>query len=54
MLQCLDRPQRIAYILGDVFGLPSATAAVICETTHVTRAVTHAVTTGAPTLLEHG
>jgi RNA polymerase sigma factor (sigma-70 family) len=33
MLQCLDRPQRIAYIVGEVFGLPSATAALICETT---------------------
>ena len=33
MLQCLDRPQRIAYILGEVFGLPSETAALICATT---------------------
>jgi len=33
MLQCLDRPQRIVYILGEVFGLPSETAALICETT---------------------
>lgn len=33
MLQCLDRPQRMAYILGEVFGLPSQTAAFICDTT---------------------
>jgi RNA polymerase sigma factor (sigma-70 family) len=33
MLQCLDRPQRMAYILGEVFGLPSDAAAVICDTT---------------------
>lgn len=33
MLQCLDRPQRIAYILGEVFDLPSDMAAAICETT---------------------
>ena len=32
-LQCLDRPQRVAYILGEVFDLPSETAAAICETT---------------------
>jgi hypothetical protein len=33
MLQCLDRPQRMAYILGEVFGLPSDDAAVVCDTT---------------------
>jgi len=33
MLQCLDRPQRVAYILGEVFGLPSESAAAICTTT---------------------
>jgi RNA polymerase sigma factor (sigma-70 family) len=33
MLQCLDRPQRVAYILGEVFGLPSEPAALICDTT---------------------
>jgi RNA polymerase sigma factor (sigma-70 family) len=35
MLQCLDRPQRVAYILGEVFQLPSDTAAAICDTTPV-------------------
>ncbi|HEY6416884.1 MAG TPA: RNA polymerase sigma factor [Acidimicrobiales bacterium] len=33
MLQCLDRPQRVAYILGEVFQLPSDTAATISDTT---------------------
>jgi RNA polymerase sigma factor (sigma-70 family) len=33
MLQCLDRPQRVAYILGEVFQLPSETGAAICDTT---------------------
>jgi RNA polymerase sigma factor (sigma-70 family) len=33
MLQCLDRPQRVAYILGEVFQLPSETGAAICNTT---------------------
>ena len=33
MLQCLDRPQRVAYILGEVFQLPSDAGAVICDTT---------------------
>lgn len=33
MLQCLDRPQRVAYILGEVFQLPSDTGAAICDTT---------------------
>lgn len=32
MLQCLDRAQRMAYILGEVFGLPSETAAGLCDT----------------------
>jgi RNA polymerase sigma factor (sigma-70 family) len=33
MLLCLDRDHRLAYILSDVFDLPSADAAFICETT---------------------
>jgi hypothetical protein len=33
MLQCLDRPQRVAYILGEVFQLPSETGAAVCDTT---------------------
>ena len=36
MLQCLDRDHRLAYILTDVFGLPSADAAFICGITPVT------------------
>jgi hypothetical protein len=27
MLQCLDRPHRLAYILGEIFGLPGSEAA---------------------------
>src|SRR5207237_10557101 len=27
MLQCLDRPHRLAYILGEILGLPGAEAA---------------------------
>ena len=33
MLQCLDRPHRVAYILGEVFQVPSETGAAICDTT---------------------
>lgn len=33
MLQCLDRDHRLAYVLTDVFDLPSADAAVICGIT---------------------
>jgi RNA polymerase sigma factor (sigma-70 family) len=33
MLQCLDRPHRVAYILGEVFALPGDTAAAVCGTT---------------------
>jgi len=33
MLQCLDRPQRVAYILGEVFQLPSETGAAMCSIT---------------------
>jgi RNA polymerase sigma factor (sigma-70 family) len=36
MLQCLDRDHRLAYILTDVFGLPSADAALICGITSTT------------------
>lgn len=36
MLQCLDRPHRVAYILGEVFDLPSDTAAAVCDTTAAT------------------
>jgi RNA polymerase sigma factor (sigma-70 family) len=31
MLTCLDRDHRIAYVLADVFDLPHAEAAAICE-----------------------
>jgi RNA polymerase sigma factor (sigma-70 family) len=31
MLLCLDRDQRLAYVLSDVFELPSADAAYICD-----------------------
>ena len=31
MLLCLDREQRLAYVLGDVLGLRSEEAAAICE-----------------------
>lgn len=33
MLQCLDRDHRLAYILTDVFDLPSADAAFVCDIT---------------------
>jgi RNA polymerase sigma factor (sigma-70 family) len=33
MLLCLDRDHRIAYLLSDVFDIPSADAAYICDTT---------------------
>jgi RNA polymerase sigma factor (sigma-70 family) len=33
MLTCLDRPLRIAYILGEVFGVSSVDGAWICDTT---------------------
>jgi RNA polymerase sigma factor (sigma-70 family) len=32
MLQCLDRDHRLAFILGDVFAMPSEQAADICDT----------------------
>jgi RNA polymerase sigma factor (sigma-70 family) len=31
MLLCLDRPHRLAYVLGDVFELPSEEAAMVLE-----------------------
>ena len=31
MLTCLDREHRLAFVLGSVFGLPGAEAAVVCE-----------------------
>jgi hypothetical protein len=58
MLQCLDRPQRVAYILGEVFGLPSESAALFrshpsfAAPDTVRRAVTGAVSR-ARTLLDH-
>lgn len=33
MLQCLDRNERVTYVLGHVFELPSAEAAWICDVT---------------------
>ena len=36
MLQCLDRTHRLAYVLGDVFDLPSDTAADIAGTSPAT------------------
>ena len=36
MLQCLDRDHRLAYILTDVFDLPSTDAAFICGITPTT------------------
>jgi RNA polymerase sigma factor (sigma-70 family) len=33
MLLCLDREQRLAYVLSDVFELPSADAAFVCGVT---------------------
>ncbi len=33
MLLCLDREHRLAYVLSDVFSLPSSEAAVICDIT---------------------
>ncbi len=32
MLLCLTRPARIAYLLGDLLGIPDSDAAQICET----------------------
>jgi RNA polymerase sigma factor (sigma-70 family) len=32
MLVCLDRDQRLAYVLSDVFDLPSNTGAYVCDT----------------------
>lgn len=34
VLQCLDRGERLVYLLGDVFGLPGELAAEVVETTH--------------------
>jgi RNA polymerase sigma factor (sigma-70 family) len=36
MLLCLDREQRLAYVLSDVFELPSETAAYVCDTSAAT------------------
>ena len=36
MLLCLDRDHRLAYVLSDVFDLPSADGAYICEVTPAT------------------
>jgi len=36
MLLCLDRDQRLAYVLSDVFELPSADAAYICDVSPAT------------------
>jgi RNA polymerase sigma factor (sigma-70 family) len=33
LLTCLDRPLRVAYVLGEVFGVSSADGAWICDTT---------------------
>lgn len=33
MLLCLDRDERLAYVLSDVFELPSSEASFICDTT---------------------
>ena len=33
MLLCLTRPQRAAYLLGDVLGMPDTTGAEICDIT---------------------
>ena len=33
LLTCLDRPARVAYVLGEVFELPAVEAAWICGTT---------------------
>lgn len=33
ILQCLDRSERITYVLGQIFDLPSAEAAWICDVT---------------------
>jgi RNA polymerase sigma factor (sigma-70 family) len=35
MLLCLDRDHRLAYLLSDVFDIPSSDAAYICDTTAV-------------------
>jgi len=35
MLLCLDRDHRLAYVLTDVFALPSSDAAFICDVTQV-------------------
>jgi RNA polymerase sigma factor (sigma-70 family) len=34
VLQCLDRGERLVYLLGDVFGLPGDLAAEVVGTTH--------------------
>jgi RNA polymerase sigma factor (sigma-70 family) len=36
MLTCLDREHRVAYVLGEVFDLPCASAAAVCEVTEDT------------------
>jgi hypothetical protein len=36
MLVCLDRPHRLAYVLSEVFDLPSADAAFVCGVTPAT------------------
>lgn len=36
MLLCLTRPQRAAYLLGDVLGMPDTTGAEICDITPAT------------------
>jgi RNA polymerase sigma factor (sigma-70 family) len=36
MLTCLDREHRLAYILGDVFDLDNASAALVCDVTEET------------------
>jgi RNA polymerase sigma factor (sigma-70 family) len=36
MLTCLDRRSRVAYVLGEVFGLPSSEAAWICDVNEAT------------------
>jgi hypothetical protein len=33
LLTCLDRPLRVAYVLGEVFGISAADGAWICDTT---------------------
>jgi RNA polymerase sigma factor (sigma-70 family) len=36
LLTCLDRPTRVAYVLGEVFGVSSAEGARICEISEAT------------------